>query len=136
MDDVEQIALKFAAIVLKNALDRARKTKYGVKEYPNGVIAIRTTFLDLKKSAKAFVMETAERYGLARYAVVNITRMRPERAIVIDVAKLNQVLCDNFVGEEKGEATDLGGLVLRAARSHNSETTPTTTTLTTGGDPS
>ena len=134
MDDVEQIALKFAAIVLKNALDRARKIKYGVKEYPNGVIAIRTTFLDLKKSAKAFVMETAERYGLARYAVVNITRMRPERAIVIDVAKLNQVLCDNFVGEEKGEATDLGGLVLRAARSHNSETTSTTTT--TGGDPS
>lgn len=64
---VERAALKFVALALNEALENAKQAGWGLKYYPNGLVAIRTVFLDLDRITKGAVMKIAKRYGLARH---------------------------------------------------------------------
>ena len=108
---VERAALKFAALALNEALENAKRAGWGIKYYPNGLVAIRTIFLDLDRVTKGAVMKIAGRYGLARHAAINLTKNKAERAIVIDLKKLNQVIHDDLgeIGESANWGLTLGG---------------------------
>ena len=58
---VELAALKFAVLALYEALENAERVKKGIKYYPDNVVAIRPTFLDVDKITKSTILKIAKK---------------------------------------------------------------------------
>lgn len=120
---VELAALKFAVLALYEALENAERVKKGIKYYPDNVVAIRPTFLDVDKITKSTILKIAKKHGIASYRAINLTKNKTEKAIVINLEKLNQALHVNL---EEMESSARSGVDARGSATptkHGSEVT-------------
>lgn len=108
MKEWEKFAVKFAALALNDAIRSARQ-----KKVYRDRVALPFSELRFDRPVKSALLGVARKYGLVRYSTANFEKNT--RVVVVDVAKLNQVLNDNL--GEIGSNASFGGLAVAGTTS-------------------